>query len=37
MSKEQEVKYGLRKYIVAITKCETILGIDTKNKQLLWK
>jgi hypothetical protein len=32
MSKEQEIKLGLRKYIIAVTKQHTIVAIDTKTK-----
>ena len=37
MPPEQEIKYGLRKYIIAATGYNTILGIDTKFNTILWK
>jgi hypothetical protein len=37
MSPEQEIKYGLRKYIIVGTKYNTIIAIDTKSKDILWK
>jgi hypothetical protein len=37
MSKEQEIRLGLRKYLIAVTKSHTLIAIDTKTKQVLWK
>ena len=37
MSAEQEMKYGLKKYIIAVTERDTVLALDTKTKALLWK
>lgn len=37
MSKEQEIKYGLRKYLIAATSVNTLIAIDTKTGEALWK
>ena len=37
MSKEQEIKYGLRKYLIAVTQHGTLIAMDTKTKEVLWK
>ena len=37
MSEEQELKLGLKKYIVAVTKKGTIYSIDTKTNKVIWK
>lgn len=37
MSPEQEIKYGLRKYLVFATKYNTLIAIDSKQKHNLWK
>ena len=37
MSAYQEMKYGLRKYIIAVTQRDTVLAIDTKTRAILWK
>lgn len=37
MSEEQEIRLGLKKYIIAITKKGTIYSIDTKTSKTLWK
>lgn len=37
MSEEQELKLGLKKYIIAVTKTGAIFSIDTKSHNILWK
>lgn len=37
MSEKQEVKLGLKKYIIAVTKNGVIYAIDTKTQNVLWK
>ena len=37
MPPEQEIKYGLRKYIIVATEYDTIMAIDTKFHNILWK
>lgn len=37
MPPEQEIKYGLRKYLIVATKFNTIIAIDTKYHSILWK
>jgi hypothetical protein len=37
MPAEQEIKYGLRKYLVAATSLNTLIAIDTKFQTVLWK
>lgn len=37
MSPEQEITYGLRKYLVLATKYNTVIAIDSKQKLNLWK
>ena len=37
MSDTQELKLGLKKYIIAVTKTGTIYAIDTKTKKVLWR
>lgn len=37
MAADQEIKYGLRKYLIAATKLNTIIAIDTKYHTILWK
>ena len=37
MPPEQEIKYGLRKYILVATQLNTIVAIDTKFHTTLWK
>lgn len=31
------MKYGLRKYLIIATKYNTLIAIDTKSHQILWK
>lgn len=37
MPPEQEIKYGLRKYLLVATQLNTIVAIDTKFHTILWK
>ena len=37
MAAEQEIKYGLRKYLIVATQLNTIIAIDTKYHSILWK
>lgn len=37
MSGEQELKLGLKKYIIAVTTSGSIYAIDTKTQKILWK
>ena len=37
MSADMQKKYGLQKYIIIITKHNTIFSIDTKTSTIIWK
>jgi len=37
MPADQEIKYGLRKYLIVATQLNTIIAIDTKYHSILWK
>lgn len=37
MSTESEKRYGLQKYVIVITKYNSMFSIDTKTAKILWK
>jgi hypothetical protein len=37
MTAEQEIKYGLRKYLLVATDYSTVIAYDTKTHEFLWK
>ena len=37
MSREEQLKYGLQKYMITITKLGTLFSIDTKTSKIIWK
>jgi hypothetical protein len=37
LTNEEERKYGLQKYMICMTTKSTMLALDTKTTQILWK